>query len=60
MINKPKMYWNNAIFADENKFNVLGSDSCIITWRKKNERLNPKNLIETVRHGGAGACQHQN
>ena len=54
------MYWNNAIFADENKFNVLGSDSCIITWRKKNERLNPKNLIETVRHGGAGACQHQN
>ncbi|GBL80687.1 Transposable element Tc1 transposase [Araneus ventricosus] len=53
MLNKPEMYWNNVLFADENKINIFGSDRRIMVWRRKNEELNPKNLVGTVKYGGA-------
>ncbi|GBN11025.1 hypothetical protein AVEN_17604-1 [Araneus ventricosus] len=54
MLNKPETYWNNGLFADESKFNILGSDGRIMVWRRKNEEINPKNLVGTVKYGGGG------
>ncbi|GBM38639.1 hypothetical protein AVEN_37441-1 [Araneus ventricosus] len=54
MLNKPETYWNNVLFADESKFKIFGSDGRIIVWRRKNEELNPKNLVGTVKYGGGG------
>ena len=60
------MYWKTVLFVEENKFNIFGSDDYIIVWRRKNEELNPKNLVGTVKHGFLAvslyrnACQHQN
>ncbi|GBN67072.1 Transposable element Tc1 transposase [Araneus ventricosus] len=54
MLNKPETYRNNVLFADESKFNIFGSDRRIMVWRRKNEELNPKNLVGTVKYGGGG------
>ncbi|GBL85289.1 Transposable element Tc1 transposase [Araneus ventricosus] len=55
-LNKPETYWNNVLFADESKFNIFGSDGRILVWRrKKNEELNPKNLVGTATYGGRDA-----
>ncbi|GBO11977.1 hypothetical protein AVEN_225460-1 [Araneus ventricosus] len=54
MLNKPETYWNNVLFADESKFNIFGSDRRIMVWRRKNEELNPENLVGTVKYGGGG------
>ncbi|GBO31425.1 hypothetical protein AVEN_172158-1 [Araneus ventricosus] len=54
MLNKPEKYWNNVLFADEAKFNIFDSDGIIMVWRRKNEELNPKNLVGTVKYGGGG------
>ena len=48
----PKRNWNNVLFADESKLNIFVSDGHIIVWRRKNEELNPKNLVGTVKHAG--------
>ncbi|GBL98376.1 Transposable element Tc1 transposase [Araneus ventricosus] len=52
MLNKPERYGNNVLFADERKYNIFGSDGRIMVWRRKNEELNPKNLVGTVKYGG--------
>ncbi|GBO36297.1 hypothetical protein AVEN_92171-1, partial [Araneus ventricosus] len=36
----------------ESKINIFGSDGRIMVWRRKNEELNPKNLVGTVKYGG--------
>ncbi|GBN52640.1 Transposable element Tc1 transposase [Araneus ventricosus] len=54
MLNKPETYWNNVLFADKSKFYIFGSDGRIMVWRRKNEELNPKNLVGTVKYGGGG------
>ena len=48
------MYYNNAPFVDNSKFNIFGSDGLIIVWRRKNEELNSKNLVGIVKHGTSG------
>ncbi|GBO28127.1 hypothetical protein AVEN_18901-1 [Araneus ventricosus] len=52
MLNKPETYCNNVLFAYESKFNIFGSDGRIMEWRRKNEELNPENLVGTVKCGG--------
>ncbi|GBN55407.1 Transposable element Tc1 transposase [Araneus ventricosus] len=54
MLNKPETYWNNVLFADESKFNIFGCDRHIMKLRRKNEELNPKNLVGTVKYGIGG------
>ena len=54
MINKPKKYWNNVLFADENQFKIFGFDGRITVWKSKNEKLHSKNIVGTVKHGGGG------
>ncbi|GBM60397.1 Transposable element Tc1 transposase [Araneus ventricosus] len=54
MVDKNISFWESAIFVDESKFNIFGSDGRISVWRKPNEELNPKYLFPTVKHGGGG------
>ncbi|GBO29937.1 Transposable element Tc1 transposase [Araneus ventricosus] len=54
MSNKPETYWNKVLFADENKCNTFGSNGRIMVWRRKNEELNSKNLVGTVKYGSGG------
>ena len=54
MINKPEMCWKNVLFQDKSIFNIFGSGCRIIAWRRKNEDLNPKNLVGTVMHCRGG------
>ncbi|GFU06486.1 transposable element Tcb1 transposase [Trichonephila clavipes] len=49
---KTDNFWKKVIFSDESKFNFFGSDGCRIVWRKPNTVLDPKNLRNTVKHGG--------
>ena len=42
-------WWRNVIFADERKF---GSDGRRHVLWKPNEKLNPRNLKPTIKHGG--------
>ncbi|KAJ4431613.1 hypothetical protein ANN_20212 [Periplaneta americana] len=50
--NKGEDWWEKALFSDESKFNVFGSDSRQMVWRKPEEKMNTKNLRPTVKHGG--------
>ncbi|GBO24560.1 Transposable element Tc1 transposase [Araneus ventricosus] len=54
MLNKPEAYWNNDLFADKSKYKIFGSDGRIMVWRKKNEEVNLKNIVGTVKYGGGG------
>ncbi|GBM31488.1 hypothetical protein AVEN_141187-1 [Araneus ventricosus] len=54
MVDKDISFWKSAIFVDESKCNIFGSDGRIIVWRKPNEELNPKNLLPTVMEMGGG------
>lgn len=54
-----KMYRNDSLNfcgksrpTDKNKFNILKSSDKIIIWRKQKFKMDEKNLILTVRHGG--------
>ncbi|GFU70411.1 transposable element Tcb1 transposase [Trichonephila clavipes] len=49
---KTDNFWKKAIFSDESKFNICGSDGRRTVWRKPNTALDPKNLRPTVKHGG--------
>ncbi|GFT57740.1 transposable element Tc1 transposase [Trichonephila clavipes] len=49
---KPQQFWNEVIFSDESKFNILGSDGRRMVSRKPNSSHHPKYTIPTVKHGG--------
>lgn len=44
--------WKNVLFSDESKFNLFRSDGVCHVRRPKDERLNPKYVCPTVKHGG--------
>ena len=51
-IGKPETYWDNVIFSDECKFNLFTSDGISYVWREPGQRLNPRYVSPTVKHGG--------
>ena len=53
-INKNSDYWQKVIFYDENKYNIFGSDSRILVWRKPWEEFRKQNLVPTVKYCGGG------
>ena len=48
----PPEFCNSAIFVDENKFNIFGSDGKQRVWQKPNSELEMKNPTPSVKHGG--------
>jgi len=44
--------WKRVIWSDETKINLFSSDGITRVWRKPGQRMNSKNIIPTVKHGG--------
>lgn len=44
--------WKKVLFSDESKYSIFGSDGIRYVRRPKHERLNPKYVLPTVKHGG--------
>ncbi|GFV53081.1 transposable element Tcb1 transposase [Trichonephila clavipes] len=49
---QPTEYWENVIFVDESKYNILGSYGKQKVWRKSNAAIHVKNLRPTIKYGG--------
>lgn len=49
---KPRDFWENVIFSDEAPFRVFSTPSGQWTWRRPHEKLEARNIIPTVKHGG--------
>ncbi|KAJ4437154.1 hypothetical protein ANN_17289, partial [Periplaneta americana] len=50
--NRGEDWWEKALFSDESKFNVFGSDGRQMVRRKSKEEMKTKNLRATVKHSG--------
>lgn len=44
--------WGKVLFSDESKFSLIKSDGIQYVRRPDGERLNPKFVCQTVKHGG--------
>jgi transposase len=44
--------WRRVIFSDETKINLINSDGRSWCWLREGERLGPKHVSQTVKHGG--------
>ncbi|GFW44054.1 HTH_Tnp_Tc3_2 domain-containing protein [Trichonephila clavipes] len=51
-VRQPTEYWENEIFVDESKYNILESDGKQKVWRKSNTAMHVKILRPTVKYGG--------
>ncbi len=45
-------YWNHALWSDETKINLFGSDGVKRVWRQPGEEYKDKCVLPTVKHGG--------
>ena len=44
--------WKTVIFSDETKINRFGSDGLRWSWVREGESLQPRNIVQTTKHGG--------
>lgn len=51
-LKKSLSFWQNVLWSDESKFNLLGSDGKTYVRRPQNQSLNPRYTIKTLKHGG--------
>lgn len=51
-LEKDENFWRSVIFTDETAFQIFPCFGGQWTWRRPSERLNPKNLAPSVKHGG--------
>ena len=52
MSTKHMDYWNHAVWSDEMKINLFGSDGFKHVWRRPSEEKKDKGVRPTVKHGG--------
>ncbi len=45
-------YWNHALWSDETKINLFGSDGVKCVWRQSGEKYKDKCVLPTVKYGG--------
>ena len=45
-------FWITALWSDESKFNLFGSDGKVMVLRSKKEEFDPKCTVPTVKHDG--------
>ncbi len=50
--NKDMDYWNHALWSDETKINLFGSDGVKRVCRQPGEEYKDKCVLPTVKHGG--------
>ncbi|KAI4889964.1 hypothetical protein NFI96_005605 [Prochilodus magdalenae] len=48
----PEESWENVLWSDETKIELIGLNSTRRVWRTKNDEYHPKNTIPAVKHGG--------
>lgn len=51
-LKKTNGFWNKVVWSDESKFNLCQSDKTKRVYRRKNQSLDLKHIIPTVKHGG--------
>lgn len=51
-INKTPQQWAKVLWSDESKFNMFGSDGIRHVRRPIGEKLNPRYMLPTMKHGG--------
>ncbi len=44
--------WQQVVFSDKSKFNLVGSDGCRYVWRKPGQELDKRFVKKNVKHGG--------
>ena len=44
--------WRRVIFSDETKINLINLDGRSWLWLREGERLGPKHVSQTIKHGG--------
>ncbi len=44
--------WMKVLWSDETKIQLLGINSTLCVWRRRNAAYDPNNTIPTVKHGG--------
>lgn len=44
--------WNEVVFTDESRFNLMFADGRVRVWRRTGERMDPANVIQHDRFGG--------
>ncbi|KAJ4440904.1 hypothetical protein ANN_10751 [Periplaneta americana] len=54
-VNCSEEFWKSAIFSDESKFSIFGSDGRNFVWRRVNTEFKKENLRPTVKHGGGSS-----
>uniref|UniRef100_A0AAR2KM81 Transposase Tc1-like domain-containing protein n=1 Tax=Pygocentrus nattereri TaxID=42514 RepID=A0AAR2KM81_PYGNA len=50
----PQHYWQNILWTDETKIELIGRNTQRYVWRKKGTAHQHQNLIPTVKYGGGG------
>jgi hypothetical protein len=45
--------WERVIWSDETKISRFGSDGRLYGWKRSTEKLQPKHVKQTIKHGGA-------
>uniref|UniRef100_A0A8C4DQ66 NACHT domain-containing protein n=1 Tax=Dicentrarchus labrax TaxID=13489 RepID=A0A8C4DQ66_DICLA len=51
-LDKPVKYWENIVWSDETKIQLLGCHNTQQVWRSNGTAHHPKNTIPTVKFGG--------
>lgn len=51
-VTKPIEFWENVIFTDETKINIIRSDGRTRVWRKTKTTFKLEHLSPTIKHGG--------
>ena len=46
--------WNNGLFTDETRFNLIHSDGRVLMWREFNQRYLEENMAPQEPFGGGG------
>ncbi len=51
-LSKSMNYWNHALWSEETKINLFGSDGVQHVWRRPGEEYQENCVLPTVKHGG--------